>query len=167
MILNPLISATTPSAPPSPVQALTRAVITALVVTAFGLTALLLLALRGDWWRAFFAASVLSVVAAAASVPVVAWGMKFGLRRPEILTATYLAAAFVRAIISLGGAVAAILLADYPKVPTLMMVVPYYLSILAAETLVVAKLLLKIDAPATTTTKKSTDSTQAENTTHA
>ena len=130
-----------PAATRTPTQALARAVMTALVVAALSIVAVLLLAVRPDWWRAFAAASVVSVAAAAASVPVVAWGLRNGLKHPEILTFAYVASMLVRAAVSLGGGVAAIVLGKYPLTATLMMIFPYYLSILAAETIVVARLM--------------------------
>src|SRR5688500_17621461 len=74
-----------------PAAALTRGVFAALVVAALALGAVLLLAVRADWWRAFAAASVVSVAAAAASVPVVAWGLRRFAGRPELVTAAYFA----------------------------------------------------------------------------
>jgi hypothetical protein len=151
MATIPLNASTNDTAPGAscavcPTRQLIRGVVIAYVIAALVLVAILLLAVRADWWRAFAAASVVNIAAAATSVPVVAWGLRHGLRRPEILTGAYMAAMFVRAVISLGGAAAAIMLGGYPKSATLLMVVPYYLSILAAETLVVARLLLKSDA---------------------
>ena len=125
----------------TPTQTLARAVAAALIVTALAIVAVLVLAGRPDWWRAFLAASVVSVAAAAASVVVVAWGLRTGLKHPEILTSAYVASMLVRAVVSLGGGVAAIVLGKYPLTATLMMIFPYYLSILAAETIVVARLL--------------------------
>jgi hypothetical protein len=55
--------------------------------------------------------------------------------------AACLSAMFTRALVSLGGAVAAVLLGGYPRGATLVMVVPYYFSILAAETFAVARVL--------------------------
>jgi hypothetical protein len=165
----------------SPVHALTRAVVTALIVAALAMVAVLLLAARAEWWKAFAAASVCSVAAAAASVPVVALGLRHGPRRPELVMAACLSAMFTRAVISLGGVVAAVLLGGYPKAATLLMVVPYYFSILAAETFAVARLLQRLpspepqQAPATAKPSFASDapalraptSTPAENNSHA
>jgi hypothetical protein len=133
--------AATSAATRSATHALTRAVAAALLVAAAAIVAVLLLAVRPDWWRAFAAASVVSVAAAAASVPVVAWGLRTGLKRPEILTFSYVASMFIRAVVGIGGGVAAVILGRYPLTATLMMILPYYFSILAAETIVVARLL--------------------------
>jgi hypothetical protein len=48
---------------------------------------------------------------------------------------------FIRAVVGIGGGVAAVILGRYPLTATLMMILPYYFSILAAETIVVARLL--------------------------
>jgi hypothetical protein len=130
--------------PSDPAQArtLARAVALAVGATALTLLAVALLAARRDVWLGFAAASVVSLGAAAASVPVVALGLRFGPSRPEVVAASYFGAMFVRALISLGGASAAIVFGDYPAAPTLLMVTPYYLGILIAETAVVARLLL-------------------------
>jgi hypothetical protein len=155
------------------VHSLTRAVLTAMIVAALAMIAVLLLAARADWWKAFAAASVCSAAAAAASVPVVVFGLRHGPRQPELVMGSCLAAMFTRAVISLGGAVAAVLLGGYPRAATLVMVVPYYFSILAAETFAVARLLQQqaqtsanpsAGAPASDAHNLATP---AENTTHA
>src|SRR3954465_4630245 len=135
------VTAPTITHPANATQQIARAVAVGVVGAALAIVAVLLLAVRPDWWRAFAAASVVSVAAAAASVPVVAWGLRNGLKHPEILTFAYVASMLVRAAVSLGGGVAAIVLGKYPLTATLMMIFPYYLSILAAETIVVARLL--------------------------
>jgi hypothetical protein len=159
------------------VHSLTRAVVTAGIVAALAMVAVLLLAGRADWWKAFAAASVCSVAAAAASVPVVALGLRHAPRRPELVMGACLSAMFTRAVITLGGAVAAVLLGGYPKGATLVMVVPYYFSILAAETFAVARLLQQTPhaasakssagAPALKEDAPTSPTPAAENNTHA
>ena len=129
--------------------ALVRTVGAALLAAAAVLSAVLFLANRPDWWRGFAAASVVSVLASAASVPVVAWGMRQGRSRPELSASAFLVGAAVRAGVSLGGAAVAFKLGGYPKEATLLLVVPFYFALLAAETYVMARSLWKAGGAAT------------------
>jgi hypothetical protein len=149
--------------PVAPGHAVARAVAIALVVAALALLGVVSLAAKADWWRGYAAATVVSVLGAAASIPVVAWGLRSVLKRPEIVAGTYFASMFARAAIMLGGAVAAILLGGYPKSPTLLMVMPYYLSVLAAETFVVSRLMLKAGQRSLVASASADNATPAEN----
>src|SRR3954469_11270371 len=100
-------------------QQIARAVAVGVVVAALAILAVLLLAVRPDWWRAFAAASVVSVAGAAVSVPVVAFGVRYGPSRPELVMVSYVAALFTRGLVMVGGAMAAILLGRYPLHATL------------------------------------------------
>lgn len=141
---------TTPSRPgssgpasPDPVSigSLIRAVALACVLCAVLVTCALTLVGRADWWRGFAAATVVTVMATVASVPIIAWSLRVGAQRADLATAAFFVAAAVRAGVSLGAALVAVRAGDYPKAPTLLLVVPYYFALLAAETFVLVRVL--------------------------
>lgn len=129
------------SAAPCPVGAVLRMVALAMVVTAGVLAGVLFLMNRPDWWRGFAAASVASLLASAASAPAIAWGIRRARSKPELAAAGYFVAAALRATVSLGGAAAAVWLGGYPKTPTFLLALPFYFSLLGAETLLMTRAL--------------------------
>lgn len=143
---------TTPSGPgssssgpgpadPVSIGSLIRAVALACVLCAVLVACALTLVGRADWWRGFAAATVVTVMATVASVPIIAWSLRVGAQRADLATAAFFVAAAVRAGVSLGAALVAVRAGDYPKAPTLLLVVPYYFALLAAETFVLVRVL--------------------------
>jgi hypothetical protein len=118
-----------------------RAVAAAFIVTALLLLGALALLNDAAWWRGLAAATVATLMAAVATIPIIAWGMRVAPARPELSAAAFFIAAGTRAVVTLGAAMLAIKLGGYPKTPTLLLVVPYYLTLLAAETVCLVRLL--------------------------
>lgn len=111
-------------------------VATALAGTAAVLAVLLLLINRAEWWRGFLAATLVSVLAAAASAPLLGWGLR---RRLGEAVAAYFLATGARLIVSLGGSLLAVLAGGYPPLPTLLLMVVFYFALLAVETTMVSR----------------------------
>jgi hypothetical protein len=139
----------------APTLKVARAVVIAYVITACLVAGALALMGDADWWRAFVAATLATLMASLATIPIIAWGMRVGPARPELATGAFFAAAAVRAAIALGAALLAVYRGGYPKTPTLLLVVPYYFALLAAETVVLVRLLWKSSPPPTPTTPSS------------
>lgn len=127
----------------------TAAVVVRAVAAAYVIAALLIaggVALMGgspDWWHGFVAATIATLMATIATIPIIAWAMRVGRARPDLSAAAFFAAAGVRAIIALGAGLLAVHRGGYPKTQTLLLVVPYYFALLAAETFVLVRLLWK------------------------
>ncbi|MEO6437208.1 MAG: hypothetical protein ABIP55_15815 [Tepidisphaeraceae bacterium] len=118
------------------------------VACAYALTSLLIagaLLLVNDaaWWRGFVAASIATLMACVATVPVIAWAMRLASSRADLAAAAFFATAGLRAGIALGAAALAVYAGAYPKTPTMLLVVPYYFAILAVETILLVRLLWK------------------------
>ena len=118
-----------------------RAVAAAFVVTALLLLGALALLNDAAWWRGLAAATVATLMAAVATIPIIAWGMRVAPQRPELAAAAFFIATAARAVVTLGAAMLAIKLGGYPKTPTLLLVIPFYFALLAAETVCLARLL--------------------------
>ena len=145
-----------PAATATPTSAAVRA-----VACAFALIALLLLGVvtligSAEWWRGLAAATVVTLMASIATIPIIAFAMRVAPTRPDLAGGAFLAAAGVRAGIALGAALLAVRQGGYPKTPTLLLLVPYYFALLFAETYVLARLLWK-SGPA-----KADDATKTE-----
>lgn len=110
---------------------LPRLVVWALAVAALVVSALLILINRPDWWRGFLAAGVVSALSAGVSLVPLIWGLRGGLNRAP---AGLLAATGLRALLSLGGCALAVGVGGYPAVPTFMIMMAFYVAVLATET---------------------------------
>ena len=108
------------------------------LATAGVLAALLVLVNRTDWWRGLLAAGMVSAIAAGISILPVVWGLRRDLHKTA---AGFIAAIGVRMTISLGGCLLAVLVGGYPAVPTLMLMMAFYLAVLAVETWLLASTL--------------------------
>ena len=130
------------TAPTDPAIALARwrllrnGVVFGTVATAIFLAAAVFLVARPDWWRGYAAASVATVIAAAASL-VPLW---IGVRStPQQFILMVMASSAARALFAIGLAALAVGVGRYPAVSTLLLLVPYYLALLAVETACLAK----------------------------
>lgn len=101
-----------------------------LLGTAVLLAGAMVLLNRPDWWKGLAGATVISVLSAVISLPPLLIGLRYGLNGGLIGA---LAAAALRAIVSIGLALVAVKASNYPKVPTLLLMATYYVAILAAE----------------------------------
>lgn len=120
----------------SPAGRLALAAGGAVLGTAVVLAGVLLLVNREAWWRGYLAATVISALSGLAAVGPLAWGLK---RSLDKAVGVYFATAAVRITISIGGGLLAVLSGGYPPVPTFVLIVMYYLVLLAVETTVVAR----------------------------
>ena len=109
-----------------------------LLGTGVVLAALLALVNDPAWWRGFVAASIVSLLAASASVLPLIWGTRHGLM-PAV--AGYFASAGLRAVVSLGGCALAVLKGGYPRTPTMLLMVVFYFALLAVESATMARAL--------------------------
>jgi hypothetical protein len=100
------------------------------------LAALLVLADRPEWWRGLLAASVVSALAAAASLVPLIWGLRDAVNRAA---SGYLLAIGVRMAVSVAGCHLAVKVGSYPAAPTLLLMVAIYLTVLVVETAAVAR----------------------------
>lgn len=107
----------------------------ALAVAAGILACLLVLINKPDWWRGFLAAGVVSVLATAISLVPLLWGLKRDLHKAA---AGFLAATGLRMMISLGGCTLAVLVGGFSAVPTMLLMMGFYLTVLAAEVLLLS-----------------------------
>ena len=152
---NAMTAASAPA--PAPIVVAARAVAAAFIVTALLLIGALALLNDTAWWRGLAAATVATLMAAVATIPIIAWGMRVARARPELSAAAFFVAAGARAIVTLGAAMLAIRLGGYPKTPTLLLVVPYYFAVLAAETVCLVRLLWTRSPSKPTTTEEKHD----------
>jgi hypothetical protein len=129
-------------APTDPALALARwrvlrnGVVFGTVAAAVLLAAAVFLSGKPDWWRGYVAASVATTIAAAASL-VPLW---IGVRgAPQQLILMVMVSSGARAFFGLGLAALAVGVGNYPAVPTLMLMIPYYLALLGSESVCLAK----------------------------
>jgi hypothetical protein len=112
------------------------AVVGGVIGTAAVLAALLVVVNRADWWRGYVAATVAVVLAAGASLVPLAWGLRRG--GPAVVQ-TFMASSALRGAVALGVAALAVGVGRYPTLPTFVLVMPYYLVLLAVETACLAR----------------------------
>lgn len=117
-------------------RALVRCIAIAMIGTAVIVAAVLALLGRADWWQGFAAASVLSVLAAGASIAALRVGLGFGITGA---IGGHFAGMGLRFLIVLGGGLILLWAGEYPALPTLALAVPYYLATLAAEVVAMAR----------------------------
>lgn len=123
---------------------LPRTVLFTFLVSGVVLAAVLVLINKADWWRGFAAASIVSAIAAAVAVLPVMWGLRRDLHKAA---AGFMAGIGLRMAVSLGGCSLAVLVGGYPAVPTMLLMMAIYLSILAAETALMASSLWPAGKP--------------------
>lgn len=108
----------------------------AILSSAGALAVVLLLVRRGEWWSGLGAATVISILAAGASVGPMGWGLSRGL---QAAVGGYFVSAGIRMVVSLGGGLLAVMVGGYPALPTMVLMVVMYLAVLGAETWVVVR----------------------------
>jgi hypothetical protein len=127
------------STPTNDLRQLPTHVAGAVVATAVVLAGVLMLVRDESWWRGYMAAMVITAVAAIASLPPLVWGVRDGGLTRAV--ACYFVSAGVRLIVCLGGCAMAVRKADYPRLPTLLMLMAFYFVLLAVESASLAKAL--------------------------
>ncbi|HEV7301345.1 MAG TPA: hypothetical protein VGN72_18425 [Tepidisphaeraceae bacterium] len=106
-----------------------------IVLTAIALAGIIVAMDRPDWWAPFTVATGVIVVAAVLSiVPIV---LTLG-RGPAASAIAHVIATGVRVVVSLGGCFLIVKMRGLPLTPTLLLMVPYYLTVLAAESTMLA-----------------------------
>ena len=121
---------------PAIVRRLIRACALALLATLLLTSLVLVLVNQPLWWRGLLPATLVMILATAASILPLALGLARSLHGA---VAGYFTAAGLRLVIALGGCLLAVYVGQYPAAPTLLLMVPYYFAVLAAESAVVAK----------------------------
>jgi hypothetical protein len=107
------------------------------VLTAAGATALMIVVVhRPDWWSGWAAALVVSLAAALLSMGPVAAGMFIS---TQTMAFGFLAGAFIRMLVSISGALAAVWVLRTPPAPTLLLMLPLFFAGLAAECFVLSR----------------------------
>ena len=115
---------------------LRNGVVAVVLGTAAFLAGVVFLVGRPDWWRGYAAATVATVLAAGASLVPLGWGVRRG---PAMLVQMFMVATMLRAAVALGVAALAVGVGGYPAVPTFALVLPYYLALLAVESVSLAR----------------------------
>jgi hypothetical protein len=114
---------------------LVRWIATTLAITAAILVALVFLLDRPTWWKGLAGATVISAASALVSLPPLAIGLSRSLNGA---LAGLVVSTVLRAMVAIGGAVAAVKASSYPPVPTLTLMLVFYVALLAAESYVMA-----------------------------
>lgn len=109
---------------------------TAVLATTALIAAILVLVNRHEWWRGFLAAALVGSLTAVISVPPLVWSLRRGL---YMAVGGYFATAGCKMLVSVGGGLLAVFAGGYPPLPTFLLIVVFYLALLAAETAVVAR----------------------------
>lgn len=107
------------------------ATVSAAMLTSAAVSAIVIaIAHRPDWWSGWAAALVVSLAAALLALGPVAVGLFIS---AQSMAFGYLAGAFVRMMVSIFGALAAIWVFRTPPVPTLLLMLPLFAAGLVAE----------------------------------
>jgi hypothetical protein len=133
---NPLSAANAPAPAATSIRPLVLVVIGAVVGTAVALAAVLTLVNRPEWWRGYAAASIAAFLAAGASLVPLAIGVRRG--GPAVVQ-MFMLSSGVRGAVALGIAALAVGAGNYPLVPTLALVIPYYLVLLGVEAAILSR----------------------------
>lgn len=118
------------------------AVFAALLATAAVLAGIMILCgSNAAWWRGLLAAGVISALAAGVSLAPMIIGLRRGI---NAAVAGYFIASGLRLIVSLGGCLLAVLRGGYPLLATLLLMVAFYLAVLAVESITMARWLWNV-----------------------
>ena len=117
-------------------RSLRGAVVLTVLGTAVFMAGVVFVVGRADWWRGYAAATVAAALAASASLLPLWWGLRQG---PAMLVQMFMVSTGLRAVVALGIAALAVGVGNYPVVPTFVLVMPYYVGLLAVETASLAR----------------------------
>jgi hypothetical protein len=109
---------------------LAAAVSGAVLMSAAATAILIIVVHRRDWWSGWAAALVVSLAAALLALGPLAAGLFIN---PQTMAYGYLAGAFVRMLVSISGALAAVWVLRTPPAPTLLLMLPLFFAGLVAE----------------------------------
>lgn len=110
-----------------------------LVLTAALLAGLLVLINAGEAWRGMLPASVVATLSAGVSLVPLALGLRS--TKPERIMGGFIVAGMVRMAVSVGGGMLAVSVGGYPLQATMLLLVVFYLAVLAVEATVLGKFL--------------------------
>lgn len=111
----------------------------AAVILVAAATAMFIVVMRQPtWWRGWWAALAVSLTAAVCSLAPVAAGLSIGIQGAAY---GYLAGAFIRVLVSISGALAAIWVFHVPAASTLLLMVPLFFAQLLAESISLSRAL--------------------------
>jgi hypothetical protein len=117
-----------------------RQLIMAAGAAVFGTAAMLALLLslvnHPDWWQGLLAATMVALLTAAVSLPPLAIGLQRGLTGA---VSGFFIAAGAKVLVSIGSGCLAILAGGYPALPTMVLIVVYYLALLAVQSAIIAR----------------------------
>ena len=122
---------------------LSAAVLGAIVLTGVVLAGVVVLVGRSDWWTPLGVATVVSLLAALLSMVPIVLSL---CRGPAAAATGHFIATGVRVVISIGGCFLAVKARGLPTAPTMLMMVPYYFAVLAAESTMLALFIRKSHA---------------------
>jgi uncharacterized membrane protein len=122
-------------------RSLQRRVAIAFAACAAFLAAVVLLVDRPEWWRGLLAAGVVSAIATVASIVPLLWGLRGGMSRAP---AGAMLATITRAAISIGGCALAVGVGGYPPAATFLLMLAFYVVLLATETSVLANAMWQV-----------------------
>lgn len=119
------------------------------VAVAFAITTIVVVGIlaivnKSDWWRGFLPAMVISALATLLSVLIIRQGLKLELGKA---VAAYFGGVGTRFFVSLIAGFVAVKIGGYPPVPTLLLMVAFYVAILVAETMAMVKALGSVKGP--------------------
>lgn len=129
-------AAVVPTTSPAVVRGISRAVALAGLGAGIGCAGVTLLAHRADWWPAFGAATIVSLIGAVGAVAVLSQAAG---KSVDWLVTLVMGATAVRMLVSLFGLLVAIKAFHTPDEATAYMVCAYYAAMLIAETTLLAR----------------------------
>lgn len=115
---------------PKAVEKMPMTVAIAFALTTVLIAGMLALVNQRDWWRGFLPAAVVSAIATIVSVLLMRSGLKKELTKA---VASYFAGAGARFVVSLAACFVAVKIGGYPPVPTMMLMMVFYVAILIVE----------------------------------
>jgi hypothetical protein len=119
------------------------AVVLAYVLTGALLAGLLLLVNRPEWWQGFIAAAMINLLSTAFSLPPLLWGLRGRLMHA---VGGYFVSAAVRMLIVIGGFLLAVLAGGYEPIPTVVLMMVFYLVLLGVESAWLARAMWNMKA---------------------
>lgn len=120
----------------------------ALTATLAAMTALLagvlVLINAGDGWRGLLPAVVVATLSAGVSLVPLAMGLRS--TKPERVMGAFILAGIVRMIVTVGGGMLAVTVGGYPLRATMLLLVAFYLAVLAVEATLLGKFLWQMNS---------------------
>jgi hypothetical protein len=132
----PTLASHSPETPGQSPRALVFAAVGTVIGTAAFLAGVMVVVNRAEWWRGYTAASIAAALAAASSLVPLVIGVKRG---GALLVQMFMMSSALRGFIAIGSCALAVGVGRYPALPTFVLVIPYYLALLAIESLMLSR----------------------------